>query len=331
MAGVSPGCLMATRQSSRPSAAGRSPAPEAPPDPDVASFLRTLEGERGASRHTLVAYARDLAYFASFIRAQGLTRWDHVTPPVARRYVVVLDGRYARAAVARHLSAIRTFFRFLYREGKVSSNPFALVSAPRRPRRLPKFLTPEEIRAVLRAPDVSTPRGLRDRAVLEILYATGMRVGELVALRTSDLPPSLSEPHLGGGDLRVVGKGRRDRIVLLAAAAQDALRQYVRSGRPALLRGRPSDALFLNARGGRLSDRGVRLLVDQAVRSAALARRISPHVLRHTFATHLLDGGADLRVVQELLGHASLATTQIYTHVSRDWLKRVYDKAHPRA
>jgi integrase/recombinase XerC len=245
--------------------------------------------------------------------------------------VVVLDGRYARAAVARHLSAIRSFFRFLYREGKVSSNPFALVSAPRRPRRLPKFLTPEEVRAVLRAPDVSTPRGLRDRAILEILYATGMRVGELVTLRTSDLPPSLSNAHRGGGDLRVVGKGRRDRIVLMAAAAQDALRQYVRSGRPALVRGRPADALFVNARGGKLSDRGVRLVVDQAVRAAALARRISPHVLRHTFATHLLDGGADLRVVQELLGHASLATTQIYTHVSRDWLKRVYDKAHPRA
>jgi integrase/recombinase XerC len=308
------------------------PGPEGPPDPDIAAFLRTLEGERGASRHTLVAYARDLAYFASFIRAQGLTRWDQVSPPVARRYVVVLDGRYARAAVARHLSAIRSFFRFLFREGKVSSNPFALVSAPRRPRRLPKFLTPEEVRAVLRAPDVSTPRGLRDRAILEILYATGMRVGELVTLRTSDLAPSLSDAHRGGGgDLRVVGKGRRDRIVLMAAAAQDALRQYVRSGRPALVRGRPADALFVNARGGKLSDRGVRLVVDQAVRAAALARRISPHVLRHTFATHMLDGGADLRVVQELLGHASLATTQIYTHVSRDWLKRVYDKAHPRA
>jgi tyrosine recombinase XerC len=300
-------------------------------DPDVAAFLRTLEGERGASRHTLVAYARDLTSFASFARTEGIARWDQVTPHMARRYVTVLDRHYARTAVARHLSAIRTFFRFLYREGKASSNPFTLVSAPRRPRRLPKFLTPEEIRAVLRAPDVSMPRGLRDRAVLEVLYATGMRVGELVALRLSDLPPGGRAGQAWRGELRVVGKGRRERIVLMTDAAQDALRQYLQFGRPALLRSRHGDAVFVNARGGRLSDRGVRLLVDQALRVAALARRISPHVLRHTFATHLLDGGADLRVVQELLGHASLATTQIYTHVSRDWLKRVYDKAHPRA
>jgi tyrosine recombinase XerC len=322
---------MAARQSSSPNAAGRLPAPVTPTDPDIAAFLRILEGERGASPHTLAAYGGDLTRFASFARAEGLTRWDQITPQVARRYVTVLDRRYARTALARHLSAIRTFFRFLYREGKVSSNPLALVSAPRRPRRLPKVLTPEEIRAVLRAPDVSTPRGLRDRAVLEILYATGMRVGELVALRLSALPSPVSAGQAWEGELRVLGKGRRERIVLLTDAAQDALRQYVQSGRKALLRGRTSDAVFVNARGGALSDRGVRLIVDHTLQVASLARHISPHVLRHTFATHLLDGGADLRVVQELLGHASLATTQIYTHVSRDWLKRVYDKAHPRA
>ncbi len=322
---------MAARQSSPPNAAGRSPAPVPHTDPDIAAFLRALEGERGASAHTLAAYGRDLRQFAVFTRQEGLTRWDEITPQVARYYVTVLDRRYARSAIARHLSAIRTFFRFLYREGKVSRNPLALVSAPRRPRRLPKFLTPEEVRAVLRAPDVSTPRGLRDRAVLEILYATGMRVGELVALRRSALPAPVSAGQAWEGELRVLGKGRRERIVLLTDAAQDALAQYVQSGRPALLRGRASDAVFVNARGGPLSDRGVRLIVDQALKVASLARHISPHVLRHTFATHLLDGGADLRVVQELLGHASLATTQIYTHVSRDWLKRVYDKAHPRA
>lgn len=299
------------------------PAPSGGTDPDVGAFLRALEGERGASPHTLAAYRRDLRQFVAFIRGEGITAWDQVTPHLARRYVASLFRRYARSAVARQLSAIRTFFRFLYRDGHVSRNPLTLVSAPRRRRRLPKFLTPDEVRAVLQAPDVSTPLGLRDRAVLEMLYATGMRVGELVALRLSDLT--------WDGELRVTGKGRKERIVLVTDAAQAAMRQYLEAGRRRIARPRAADAVFVNARGGPLSDRGVRLIVDHALRRTALARRISPHVLRHTFATHLLDGGADLRVVQELLGHASLATTQIYTHVSRDWLKRVYDKAHPRA
>lgn len=314
---------MATRHLSPPTAAGRSPAASGGTDPDVRAFLRALEGERGASPHTLVAYGRDTRQFVAFIRGEGVTAWDQVTPHLARRYVAFLVRRYARSAVARHLSAIRTFYRFLYRDGHVSRNPLALVSAPRRQRRLPKFLTPDEVRAVLRAPDVSTPLGRRDRAVLELLYATGMRVGELVALRLSDLQ--------GDGELRVTGKGRKERVVLVTDAAQAAMRQYLRTGRPELARRRATEAVFVNAHGGPLTDRGVRVIVDRVLRKTALARRISPHVLRHTFATHLLDGGADLRVVQELLGHVNLATTQIYTHVSRDWLKRVYDKAHPRA
>jgi len=249
--------------------------------------------------------------------------WAAVTPAVARAYVASLDRRLGRAAVARTLSALRTFFRFLYREGCVARNPFALVASPRRPRRLPKVLTPEETAALLGAPDPATPAGMRDRAVLELLYATGMRVGELVSLRVGDL--------VLGDELRILGKGRRERIVLMGAAAQAALRRYLALGRPRLLRGRDPGALWLNARGGPLTDRGVRVLVDRHIRAVAYGRRISPHVLRHTFATHLLDGGADLRAVQELLGHVNLSTTQIYTHVSRDWLKREYDRAHPRA
>lgn len=292
-------------------------------DPDIAGFLRALEGERGASPHTLTAYGRDLAQFASFVHDQGMTGWEQVTPSLARRYVAGLSRHYARSAIARQLSAVRTFFRFLYREGKVSKNPLVLISTPRRQRRLPAFLTPEEVKMILGAPDVSTPLGLRDRAILELLYATGMRVGELVALRLSDVARA--------GELRVTGKGRKERVVLVADAAVDALRRYLQEGRSQLVKRDAAEALFVNARGGRLTDRGVRVVLDRAIRRIALARRISPHVLRHTFATHLLDGGADLRVVQELLGHVDLATTQIYTHVSRDWLKRVYDKAHPRA
>ena len=292
-------------------------------DPDIVGFLRALEGERGASAHTLTAYGRDLAHFASFVHDQGVTVWEQVTPSLARRYVAGLSRRYARSAIARHLSAVRTFFRFLYREGKVSKNPLVLISTPRRQRRLPSFLTPEEVKMILGAPDLSTPLGLRDRAIVELLYATGMRVGELVALRQPDVA--------GGGELRVTGKGRKERVVLVADAAIDALRHYLQDGRPHLIKRGASDAVFVNARGGRLTDRGVRVVLDRAIHRTALARHISPHVLRHTFATHLLDGGSDLRVVQELLGHVDLATTQIYTHVSRDWLKRVYDKAHPRA
>lgn len=292
-------------------------------DADIIAFLRTLEGERGASPHTLAAYQRDLRQFLRFVLRERLTAWEAVGLQLARRYVASLDRRYARSAIARQLSALRGFFRYLYREGKVSSNPLRLISTPKQRRRLPKFLTPDEVSTVLQAPETSTTLGLRDRALLEVLYATGMRVGELVRLRVADLEVA--------GELRVVGKGRKERIVLLGTAAQDALHRYLQDGRSKLLRGRDPGAVFLNGRGGALSDRGVRVAVDRHIRTVAFGRRISPHVLRHTFATHLLDGGADLRTVQELLGHANLSTTQIYTHVSRDWLKRVYDLAHPRA
>lgn len=290
---------------------------------EIAAFLAALEGERGVSSHTLTGYGRDLRHFARFLSGERVTVWSAVTPQVARRYVATMDRRYARSSVSRRLSALRTFYKYLYREGMVSRNPLVLVGTPKQPRRLPKFLTPHEVAALLAAPDVTTPIGLRDRALLEVLYATGLRVGELTSLRRGDLPSS--------DEIRIMGKGRRERIVLLTSAAQDALRRYVNEGRPSLARHRNVDAVFLNARGGPLSDRGVRLIVDRHIRKVAFDRRISPHALRHTFATHLLDGGADLRSVQELLGHASLATTQIYTHVSRDWLKRVYDRSHPRA
>lgn len=290
---------------------------------EIDAFLAALEGERGVSSHTLTGYGRDLRHFARFLSGERVTVWSAVTPQVARRYVATMDRRYARSSVSRRLSALRTFYKYLYREGMVSRNPLVLVGTPKQPRRLPKFLTPHEVAALLAAPDVTTPIGLRDRALLEVLYATGLRVGELTSLRRGDLPSS--------DEIRIMGKGRRERIVLLTGAAQDALRRYVNEARPSLARHRVVDAVFLNARGGPLSDRGVRVIVDRHIRKVAFDRRISPHALRHTFATHLLDGGADLRSVQELLGHASLATTQIYTHVSRDWLKRVYDRSHPRA
>lgn len=291
---------------------------------DVGAFLQVLAGEQSGSPHTLTAYGRDLRQFHQFLTGRGLTSWASVTATDARQYLAALGRRYARRTIARKLSAVRTFYRYLYREAKVSSNPLVLIAAPKPHRRLPKVLTPEEARALLMAPDTSSPLGLRDRALLEVLYATGVRVGELVSLRVEGLT--------WDGELRVSGKGRKERLVLLGRGAEQALHRYLELGRAALLR-KTADrgAVFLNARGNSLSDRGVRVIVDRHIRRVAFDRHISPHVLRHTFATHLLDGGADLRTVQELLGHSSLATTQIYTHVSRDWLKRIYDQAHPRA
>jgi len=304
----------------------RRPRPNHSPqiDRDVEAFLRVLEAEQNASVHTRAAYRRDLAGFRRFLQREGVGGWDRVTPAIARRYLVVLHHAYARSSIARHLSAIRSFYRFLRREGRVESSPLRLVSAPRRGRRLPQALPYEGIAALLAAPPLDRPDGARDRAILELFYAGGLRVGELVGL---------TRAHVAGDEIRVRGKGGKERVVLIGSQAAAALERYLRDARPRLgsrMRG-STDAVFLNRRGGALTTRAVQLIVSRWVRAAAVQQRTTPHVLRHTFATHLLDGGADLRVVQELLGHATLATTQIYTHVSRDHLKRIYAQAHPRA
>ncbi len=290
-------------------------------DREVRAFLEELEAEQAASPHTRAAYGRDLDAFWNFLQGEGIAGWAQVTPGVARRYAAVLHRRYSRASVARHLSTLRSFYRFLRRRGRVQTSPLRLTTAPRGRRRLPSALTHEAIAALLAAPPPDSPTGLRDRAILELLYAGGVRVGELVGIRCA---------QLAGDEIRVRGKGSKERIVLVGAKAAAALERYLSSGRPRLARGE-TDALFLSARGRPISTRAVQLIVRRWVEAAAIAQRVSPHVIRHTFATHLLDGGADLRVVQELLGHASLSTTQIYTHVSRDHLKRIYAAAHPRA
>lgn len=294
------------------------------PDPEVRAFLEMLEAEQAASPHTRAAYRRDLDAFRTFMRGEGISGWDQVTPAAVRRYVAALHRRYARASVARHVSTLRSFYRFLRRGGHVETSPLRLASTPRGRRRLPSALTHEAIAGLLAAPPQDRPAGLRDRAILELLYAGGFRVGELVGIQCA---------QISGDEIRVRGKGSKERLVLIGGQAVAALRRYLSDGRPRLLRGRAGEtgALFLSARGRPLSARGVQLIIGRWVRVAALAHRVSPHVIRHTFATHLLDGGADLRVVQELLGHASLSTTQIYTHVSRDHIKRIYASAHPRA
>jgi integrase/recombinase XerC len=289
----------------------------------VAAFLRHLERERNASPHTIRAYGEDLAQFTDHLgrelgREPRPEDADHLS---IRGFLAELHRRgLARSSSARKLAGLRTFFRYLCREGRLEANPARLLATPRRDKRIPAVLDEAQVEALLAMPGDAVS-AMRGRAILELLYATGMRCAELVAL-------DAGEVDLDARMVRVLGKGRKERIVLFGRRAQAALRPWLECR--ARLRPR-GDALFLNARGGRLSDRSVRALVARRVEQTALARRCSPHTLRHSFATHLLTRGADLRAIQELLGHASLSTTQRYTHVDTRHLLEVYKKAHPRA
>jgi len=293
-------------------------------DHAITQFLRYLRAERNVSPHTLNAYQSDLTLFGEFLAIIG-EAWQAVDRATLRRYVVSLqaDGA-ARATIARKLACLRSFYRFAQREAEVERNPAQHVLTPRRGERLPNVLTVQEMASILTVPDLGTPQGLRDRAILELLYAAGLRVSELVALDFNGI-------DWGRAEARIWGKGSKERIVVLGQLALTALKRYIEHGRPALAAGKSSGALFIHRRGGRLSDRSVRELVATYARLAGIGRVVSPHTLRHTFATHMLDGGADLRVVQELLGHSNLATTQMYTHVSQQQARRIYMSAHPRA
>lgn len=293
------------------------------------AFLVYLQTEKNASAHTIQSYRRDLRQWICWLREKGVSSWNDVNPAHLRSYLssLVAAGA-ARATVARKVSSLRSCYRFFMREELAEYNPAKVLSLPKKERRLPKFLYIEEAQRLMEAPSLSTPLGIRDRALLETLYASGVRVGECISLNVQDLDLTL-------GTALVFGKGRKERYVLLGSKACEALRLYLERARPWLLaQGKESvatSALFLNYRGGRLSARSVRRILDKYIQQVAGHLSISPHVLRHTFATHLLDEGADLRVVQELLGHASLSSTQIYTHTTRERLAKVYAAAHPRA
>jgi integrase/recombinase XerC len=277
-----------------------------------------LQGERGASPHTIAAYERDLNQFFDFIDQWFPETDGMVDVQLLRWYLASLWRKgLARATISRKLAALRSFYRYLARMGAVSSPAALDLATPKRDRPLPKFLEKDEAEALLNGPNETTPLGMRDRAILETLYGGGLRVGELVDLNLTDL-------NLARGQLRVMGKGRRERICLVGRRAVNALQLYLTEGRPKLKSPRSGDALFLNCQWGRLTARGVQMIVMKY-------GDVSPHALRHSFATHLLEGGADLRAVQELLGHASLSTTQIYTHVTAERLRSVYERCHPRA
>ena len=292
---------------------------------------RYLESRRitgSAAVRTRKAYFSDLTQFAEFARARKIESLNTVDTALLRAFFATfIANKYTRTTVARKQASVRSFFRWAKRQGLVESDPTRGLFSPRLPHKLPKFLRTSEIDALMLAPDES-PAGRRDRAILELLYASGIRAGELVQLEVSDL-------MLEEGELRIRnGKGGKERIALLGRASQEALADYLSFGRGELAAKSTksvSNALFLNKFGERLSDRGVRRTFDKYVAVVGERLKITPHVLRHSFATHLLENGADLRTVQELLGHANLATTQIYTHVTVERLKKVYDEAHPRA
>lgn len=282
----------------------------------IEKFCTYLDVEKNYSRHTLLNYRMDLEEFGRFAGGIPLEKIDYL---LLRRFLAKLRERQLRPkTLARKLSSLRSFFKFLQRENLLVNNPAVLLMSPKMEKKLPHFLTEEEMTRFIEAPSLEEESGKRDRAILEILYSTGIRVSELAGLNTGDV-------DLIGNIVKVAGKGRKERLVPLGDKASGALKDYLDSRR------QKTEILFLNRGGSRLSDRSVRNIVNKYIVRTGLSYKISPHTLRHTFATHLLNRGADLRSVQELLGHVSLSTTQIYTHVTTDRLKKVYDRAHPRA
>ncbi|MBI3990981.1 MAG: tyrosine recombinase XerC [Candidatus Omnitrophica bacterium] len=291
----------------------------------IERFLTYLDVEKNASPHTIIAYREDLKEFAAFLgeeenaRFQNLVEIDYL---ILRKYLAHLrEKNYQRSSLARKLSSLRSFFRFLCREGYLKSNPMSGLSAPKQEKKLPLFMTEDEVTKLLEIPEKDTP-GLRDRAILETLYSTGVRVSELVGINLEDV-------DFIGGVVKVRGKGKKERLAPIGDRALRAIREYL-DKRPAGIQAE-RQALFLNKGNTRLTDRSVRRLVDKYIHVASIKTGASPHTLRHSFATHMLNHGADLRSVQELLGHMNLSTTQVYTHITTERLKAVYDLAHPRA
>lgn len=298
---------------------------------DVDRFLDHLSVERGLSSNTLEAYRRDLGRYVAFLGERRIDALQGVGEEDIAAFVGHLSSseyapekRYQASSVARALAAVRSLHRFLVREGDADDDPTEGVIRPKVPKNLPNPLTVDEVAALLAAPGDAAPPAIRDTAMLETLYGAGLRISELVALDVDDVDAD-------EGSVRVIGKGNRERIVPLGRYAVAALGSYLTRARPVMVGRRSGAALFLNQRGGRLTRQGATNIIQAAARRAGIRKKVTPHMLRHSFATHLLEGGADVRVVQELLGHASVASTQIYTLVTDDRLREVYEDAHPRA
>jgi integrase/recombinase XerC len=293
----------------------------------VVDFLNYLMIEKNSSPYTIEHYEKDINDFTSFLKQQAIEGFAAVSYVLVRHYLVSLhEKKYARNTVARKISSMRSFYRFLNREKIVKNNPFAMASLPKKAKMLPQFLYEKELEKLFNVSDLSTPIGQRNQAILELLYGTGIRVSECCKLQLKDLDLFVEA-------VLVKGKGRKERYVPLGSFAIEALKRYMTHGRKMLLAKteNKSDSLFLNYKGEPLSARSVRSILNKIIEESSLTIHISPHVLRHTFATHMLNEGADLRAVQELLGHSQLSSTQVYTHVTKDHLKKIYNNTHPRA
>jgi integrase/recombinase XerC len=289
------------------------------------SYVNYLTVERHASPYTVRNYRHDVRHFLEFLNSEKVATFEDVDRFLLRRYIqTLLDQGVEKASVAAKLSAMRSFYRYLVRDNIASSNSLLTLSSPKLDRYLPSFLSSDEVGVLLEVPDTSNPLGQRDKALLELLYAAGLRVSEIVGLELGNI-------NIEAREMRVWGKGSKERMVLMGKPAAAALGLYLRDGRKQLLGNYRTQAVFVNRYGRPLSERSVQKMLNRYALEAGLEKRVHPHMLRHSFATHLLDGGADLRVVQELLGHADLSSTQIYTHVTQRQARKVYLKAHPRA
>ena len=295
---------------------------------DLEDFKSYIIVEKNFSKHTAKAYCSDILSFLVWMDEQSC---EDVNFSKIRDYLHFIQKfNYKKTTIARKIASIRTFYKFLYRERKIDSNPAMNLNTPKRPKSLPKFLTPDEVEKILNNTKIETPSGYRNRAVLELLWATGMRVSELSGLNFGDL-------NLENNEIRVFGKGAKERIILVTDRAKSYLERYIETARALIPKGFPvgepneDSPVFINNTGYRLQTRTIRNVINDIVEKINLPKHVTPHVFRHSFATHLIENGADLRVVQELLGHASISNTQIYTHISTQHLKDVYNEAHPRA
>ena len=295
---------------------------------DLEDFKTYIIVEKNFSKHTARAYYSDILSFLVWMDEENC---ENINFSKVREYLHFIQKfNYKKTTVARKIASLRTFYKFLYREKKINSNPALNLTAPKRPKQLPKFLTQDEVEQILNNIKIETPAGYRNRAILELLWATGMRVSELSGLNFGDL-------NLSQNEIRVFGKGAKERIILVTDRAKSYLERYMETARPLVAKGygfcptQDNMPVFINNTGYRLQTRTIRNVINEVVEKISLPKHVTPHVFRHSFATHLIENGADLRIVQELLGHASISNTQIYTHVSTKHIKEVYDEAHPRA
>ncbi len=289
----------------------------------LSEFLKYIDLEKNYSNYTLINYKDDLSFYLDFLNKENIDVLDSDYKVIRNYLSYMYNKKYSSKTISRHISSLRSFYKYMLKENYIVKNPMTLISNPKQESKLPHFLYYNELETILNIPDKSTPLGQRDSVILELLYSTGIRVSELVNIKLKDI-------NLSTRKIRILGKGNKERIVLYGEYLKNLLDIYLNDGREKLVKNN-QEYLVLNKNGSGLTTRGVRVIIDNILKKGEIDFHISPHVLRHTFATHMLDSGADLKSVQELLGHENLSTTQIYTHVSNERLRKVYLSTHPRA